>query len=282
MIRIKHIRLIIELAIWSAYIKGEQPVSVLLTAPVEAGKTEILMLFSENQGVVLLTDATAFGIIRDYGDVIASKQVRHLIFPDLVKPLSRGKETVHGFIAFLNSMVEEGLLRVSTYASTVAPPDQSNDIGPPPKPVKCGVIAALAKKVLKDGRHQWSQMGFMSRMIPVSYKYATDTQLIIRRSISKRKYTTDKKVELELPDDDIEVTLEKKQARELETLTSNLVGIFKTSVNAERIYGFRLQKHLQRLAMANALRKGRDTVTDKDVELIYRLSRYINLEYYPL
>ncbi|MFC2123061.1 hypothetical protein ACFLRP_05190 [Bacteroidota bacterium] len=282
MIRVKLIRRIIELAIWSAYIKGEQPVSVLLTAPVEAGKTEILMLFSENQGVVLLTDATAFGIIRDYGDVITNKQVRHLIFPDLIKPLSRGKETVHGFIAFLNSIVEEGLLRVSTYATTVAPPEQSSDIGTPPKPVKCGIIAALAKEVLKDGRHQWSQMGFMSRMIPVSYRYATDTQIIIRRSISKRKYIADKKVELQLPDNDIEVTLERKQAKELEALAADLVAIFKTSVNAERIYGFRLQKQLQRLAMANALRKGRDTVTNKDVELIYKLSNIINLDYYPL
>ena len=186
MIKVKHIRLIIELAIWSAYIKGEQPVSVLLAAPVEAGKTEILLLFSESQGVAVLTDATAYGIIRDYGKLIADKTVRHIIFPDLIKALSRGKETVHGFIALLNSLVEEGVLRVSTYASTVAPPEYSANTIVPPKPVKCGIIAALPRKVLEDGRHQWSRMGFMSRMIPVSYRYAVDTQLRIHRSISKR------------------------------------------------------------------------------------------------
>lgn len=282
MISVKRIRLVIELAIWSAYIKGEQPASVLLTAPVEAGKTEIVMLFSNNRGIVILTDATAFGIMRDYGDSITSKAIRHIVFPDLIKPLSRGKETVHGFIALLNSLVEEGVFRVSTYANTVVPAEQSSGDGISLIPIKCGVIAALPKEVLLDGRHQWSRMGFMSRMIPISYEYATDTQLKIHKAIAKRRYIADEKVRLNLPDDDVEIALEKKQARELETLTTNLVGKFKTSINAERIYGFRLQKQLQRLAMANALRKGRETVTDKDVALIYKLSRHINLEYYPL
>lgn len=50
----------------------------------------------------------------------------------------------------------------------------------------------------------------------------------------------------------------------------------------EKIYGFRLQKHLQRLAMASALKNGRDIVTQSDVDYIRSLSGCINLEYYPL
>jgi DNA replication initiation complex subunit (GINS family) len=56
------------------------------------------------------------------------------------------------------------------------------------------------------------------------------------------------------------------------TLTTALVSI-------EKIYGFRLQKQIQRLAMASALKNGRERVTPEDVELIQELSNYINLNY---
>ena len=50
MIHIEKIIHILELALFSAYIKGEQPVSVLVTAPVEAGKTELVLKFAKNEG----------------------------------------------------------------------------------------------------------------------------------------------------------------------------------------------------------------------------------------
>jgi hypothetical protein len=43
-----------------------------------------------------------------------------------------------------------------------------------------------------------------------------------------------------------------------------------------------LHKHLQRLAMANALKEKRDKVQDRDAELLRELSVCLNLDYYPL
>jgi len=50
----------------------------------------------------------------------------------------------------------------------------------------------------------------------------------------------------------------------------------------EKVYGFRLQKHLQKLAMASALRDKRHVVEQKDVDAIKDLASCINLEYYPI
>jgi hypothetical protein len=266
---------LLELVLYSAYIKGEPPVSVLLTALPEAGKTELVMRFAENKGCVVLSDCTAFGIMRDYGKKIKDGDIRHLIIPDLVKPLSRGKDTVHGLISFFNSLIEEGVLGISTYAETIIPKDSQTD------KVKCGLIGTLARGILEDGRHQWGKMGFMSRLVPISYDYSTSTIMQIHSAIAKQEYHENTPIIVKLPDSDVEIILESQEADELVKLTTALVGLGQSgsSSNPEKVYGFRLQKQLQRLAMANALKNCRDRVVAEDVEQIIDLSAYINLNY---
>jgi hypothetical protein len=257
---------LLELVLLSSYIKGEQPVSVLISALPEAGKTELVMKFAQNKGCVTLSDCTAYGIMRDYKEKIIKREIRHLIIPDLVKPLSRGKDTVHSLIAFFNSMVEEGVMGQSTYAETIIP-----DAGKP-IPIKCGLIATLARGILEDGRHHWSNMGFMSRMLPISYDYSTNTIMRIRKAISEKEYLDNTPIIVTLPKEDRAIGLESPQSDHLVILTAALVSV-------EKAYGFRLQKQLQRLAMANALKNGREKVTAEDVEMIQELSNYINLNY---
>lgn len=277
MINLESIGKIIELALWSAYIKGEQPVSVLITSQVEAGKTELLLKYADNKGCLVLTDATAYGIMQDYGDKIAKKKIRHIIIPDLIKPMSRGKDTVHGFVAFLNSLIEEGVLSISTYAQTVGVQNNSNQ---KLTPVKCGLITTMAKDVLLDGRHHWTKVGFMSRLVPVSYEYNISTKMSIHESIAARDYHSESKVKVDFPKEDAAVTLPIELAEVLKNLAIGLAGSVK--YNPEKVYGFRLQKNLQRLAMAHALSQGRTTVNESDVAVIKGLSKYLNLDYTQL
>lgn len=265
-----------ELTFYSAYLKGEAPVSALITAPPEAGKTETVMAFADNEGIVILNDCTAFGIMRDYGDAIREKKVRHLVIPDLVRPLARGKDTVHSLVAFLNSLIEEGVLRISTYAENIGV--KPTEEGEAAMPVKCGLVATLAREILEDGRHHWKNMGFMSRLVPISYQYAVPTALSIHQSIAKREYLEQKPIKLNIPKEDATICLEEPQAGKLMELTTyigNKEGLQET-------YGFRLQKHIQRLAMASALKEGREKVEDVDIEKLTAVSGCINLEYYPI
>lgn len=280
MIGVDNILNLLELVIFSGHVKGEQPVSVLLTASVEAGKTELVLKFVQNDGCVALTDATAFGIMRDYGEAIKNGGIRHIIIPDLIKPMSRGKDTVHTLIAFLNSLIEEGVYRVSTYAEKIGAPLQGT-VGVQPIPVNCGLITTLARGILLDGRRYWSQMGFMSRLLPISYDYGANTQLQIQKSIASRQYLSEQPIRLKLPTVDMEVKLQQPEANDLAMLSQGLTAIV-TKNSPERVYGFRLQKHLQRLTMASALKNGRDFVTKNDVDYINSLAGCINLEYYPL
>jgi len=282
MIKVEKITNLLELVVFSAYLKGEQPVSALITAPVESGKTEVVMRFAHNTGCAVLTDATAYGIMRDYGQLITDKKLRHIIIPDLVKQMSRGKDTVHTFIAFLNSLIEEGVYSISTYAEKLGAPTTSLAASVPPPPVKCGLIATLAKNELLDGRHRWSRIGFMSRLLPISYEYSPETEMEIHQSIASREYLHNDPITLNLPSEDIGIKLESKEADELLILTSMIVQIGTDQINPEKVYGFRLQKHIQRLAMASALNHERDRVTQEDIQYVRSLSGCINLRYSPV
>lgn len=282
MIGTENIERLLELVVLSGHIKGEQPVSVLITAPVEAGKTELVMMHADADGCVVLTDVTAYGIMRDYKQSITDGSLKHIIIPDLIKPMSRGKDTVHTLIAFLNALLEEGVVRISTYAKRIGAPNQVGVTGPPLVPVKCGLITTMAQGVLLDGRHHWARMGFMSRLLPISYTYNASTQMAIHKSIANRDYLIEPKTGLAIPTEDVEIRLETPQADDLITLAAGLAGMQTDNKNPEKVYGFRLQKHLQRLAMASALKDGRDIVTQADVDYVRSLAGCINLEYYPI
>jgi hypothetical protein len=279
MIGIDTILGLLELVVLSGHIRGEQPVSALVTAPPEAGKTTMVMKFVTNEGLVVLTDCTAYGIMYDYGELITQGRIKHLVIPDLIRPMSRGKDTVHSLVAFLNALIEEGVVSISTYAEHVGVQNQGNSVQ---LAVRCGLITTMAQGVLLDGRHHWARMGFMSRLLPISYTYNASTQLDIHMAIANRDYLSDTPIRLNLPTEDVEIRLQSPQTDELITLASGLNSIITSTNNPERVYGFRLQKHLQRLAMASALKHGRDIVSQDDVDYLRSLSGCINLEYYPL
>ena len=56
MISVGQILNLLELVVFSGHIVGEQPVSALVTALVEAGKTELVMKFAQNEGCVALSE----------------------------------------------------------------------------------------------------------------------------------------------------------------------------------------------------------------------------------
>ena len=45
------------------------------------------------------------------------------------------------------------------------------------------------------------------------------------------------------------------------------------------LHGFRMLKHLQRLAMASALRDGRDVANSDDLKVVTEIAEYVNLDY---
>ena len=137
---------VVRAVLFSAYIKDEKPLSLLIVAKPESAKTAVLKKYRGNRGIAYLTDCTAYGLTRDILPKIVSGEIKHIMIADLITPLSKSTKTRQAFIAFLNNLIEEGVAKMTTYANVWD------------KEVGCGLIAAITDEALRDGRRDWAKM----------------------------------------------------------------------------------------------------------------------------
>lgn len=253
---------IVELCLASGFVKNERPVNLLISSKPEAGKTMVLELFSQIPKCAYLTDCTAYGILKNLLKDLDSGNLKYIIIPDLLKPLSRKPSTVNDFIAFMNALLEEGVVTIFTYAITI---ERRN--------LKCGLITSLPEGELLDRRRKWVRLGFLSRMLPFTYSFNENLIKLIFQKIQNREYNTYEHIMLKLDEKDIK--LDPNLAKELE-LDARTIGM------AQSLYGFRAMRQLQTLAMASALLNGRDEVIKEDIDYVKSLSRWMNFDFNPL
>jgi hypothetical protein len=72
---------------------------------------------------------------------MASGEIKTLMIPDLLTPLSKSAKTRQTFVAFLNNLIEEGIVKITTYAQIWT------------QDANCNVVTAVTDQALKDGRH---------------------------------------------------------------------------------------------------------------------------------
>lgn len=259
---------IIRLTLLTAYIKNvPKPNSLIIIAKPESGKTEVMKKFEICKNVAYLSDVTAFGIQRDFLGKIESGEVRHIMIPDFLKPLARKESTVNSFITMMDSLIEEGVVAMSTYATSGLMAFK--------KPVKVGLITAITSDEFSDNRHNWKKKGFLSRIIPFSYSYGMNTINKVFESILDLDYMKEQQLKLNVPKQDVAIKLPEKYARSILPSTTMIA-------KAQQTYGFRLQKQFQALLQASALDHGHRVVNRTDVDRVLRLMNWVNFDEKPI
>jgi len=262
LINIDLLKKMIECTILSAYIKNEKPISLLIVAKAESGKSSAMKLYRQNKGIIYMTDCTAYGLTRDVLPKLVSGEVRTLMIADLLTPLSKSYKTRQSFIAFLNNLIEEGVAKITTY-STIWD-----------KEVKANVITSVTDEALADGRHEWAKMGFLSRFIMFSYSYSTSTVIKILDFYSKQGLVLGSET-LELPAEDVEIELSKEIADKLNPIAMKIGEQFK-------LYGIRAKVNLRSLLKALALRNGKSVVSENEFQELLELADYMNFNFNPI
>lgn len=262
MIGVEQLQEIIEAGLHTGKLEGENPVSELIVSYVGAGKTDLTRHYPDVcvDSVLYVTDITAFAIHKKFGNKLRSGKIRHIILPDLLVPLNKQKEQAGHFITFMNGIIEEGIAKVISRES-----DFRVDY-----PVRCGLITTLAREELTKRREKWAAVGFLSRMIPISYQYSTETVTKILESIKKREYRNDRPQPMNLPAETF-VDLPKDIADAIEPIAMRVKD------RSDR-YGYRRLRQLLTLAMGHGLMQGRTSVNWEDVKWIEGISEFINDE----
>jgi len=250
MIKVDDLKDLIRTILFSGYIANEKPLSVMFVGKVGTGKSEILNSFRLNDNIAFFTDVTYMGLIKLLED---QKEVRHIVIPDFLKITMKKKSTTDNITSCFNAMMEEGLDKISMMG-------QSFDF----KGKQAGLITATTKDSFYQYQKRWRAMGFLSRMLIISFDYKNETIEEIFKYIENRDYLKNGKNKKDnLPIRNIEVELPPKLARKLRDKETD----------------FRKQKQFQVLAMSRAIMDNRDKfiVNEKDIQIVNSFKKYLNL-----
>ena len=268
MIALSWLEELIKYSVQSAFIKNERAVNLLVIAPPETAKTELLQKFKEITSCVYITSFTRYGMLRDYQTKLQTRETRTLLVPDLIQLItSTNPNELGAAMTFLSSLIEEGVQNLSTFNLQIKLD----------KPLRANMIACIPKDVILDGRSmkKWLKTGLFSRMIPVSYCYDKAVIAEILEYINNREHVNEKNSSIKIPKEDIEVALNPILARKFNPIVLSISQKVGT-------YGFRLLRQLQTLAMAKAVYEGRDKVIEDDIRRIIELAAWINLDFNPI
>jgi hypothetical protein len=251
-----------KLAIFSSFIKNEKPVSIILLAPPEHAKSEILKKFAFIETVKICTDFNTFQFA-DYATEYQMGLKRTIIIPDFLRIVKRRYSTTSNTLGIINAITEEGWIGKLPLGQIVNTPIFAN------------ILTAITEDEILDKRYKWARMGFLSRFVPLSYKYQEKTKRLIREYIKDRMYKEDKPHDFKTPKEPIDITLPKQIADKIESIVLDIS-------EKNNLLGFRLQRQLQVLAMSNALSNQRNVVTEDDFKVIEMISNFINFRFNPI
>lgn len=276
---------LVELALWSAYIRKARIVSLMIVAEPESGKTELLKKYRRNNGVHGMRRFSAFGVLNDLKEGRISvlfdspKILGHLVVYDFATLYSFKTNTVDSTMAFLDALTEEGLEPESTYAVHFDDIEEYRGL-------TGGVIAAIntqgffTPKSKSRIRANLMKGGFFSRNIIVSYRISESQVRKIFDEIIDEKYHADKDysslIAIRFPKEREQVAIPIHLARELLNVVQDIRQDLEDTLG-QSVKGIRLLKSLKSLAKASALRDGRHEVDSDDIERIQYLSNWMNI-----
>lgn len=277
MINVKDLEHVISLVLASSYLEGVKPLSALLVSDrPESGKTKMITKFRSSDGVVVLSDCTAYALWRDFGTRLAQGEIKHLIIPEFLAPLSRGQQTVESFLSTLQMMMEEGLEEIHTGYLEPIKFDS---------PIIVGVIACMPRDAFEKNKLNWMASGFLSRFKIITYKYSEKTVDAILDNIMNNYSAVEEEIELKFPEKKAKIEIPKDVAKACRALSTELSEELRTK---RALYGFRELKNILTLVASETLldivqnKSCRVQSTMKDFEKIYELSYLFNTEFNSL
>lgn len=272
MINTKDLELAVALTLATAYIEGETPQSLMIVSErPEAGKTLLVNQFKQVDGIAVISDGTAKGILESFKGDLVSGKLKHLIIPEFLAPISRNQNTVSSFLATIQILIEDGFQRIDTGFI-----HQKYD-----SPKRIGVIACLPKPAFMTNKMKWSASGLLSRFLVLSYAYATDTIGSILDSIMERQYLNENDLSIKFVQT-VKVELPLEVAGKCKDLA---LATTEKARRAGSMYGFRQLESVMRLVMAKVVLDraqgiDRDNVaTLEDFEAVEAISYLFNDEF---
>jgi hypothetical protein len=255
MIALDALRDFLTTCLWTGAVAGERPVSVIIVAPVGAGKTSTLETL-QSESTIYLSDITT----RELASALKEKpKARHILLSDLLNLFGHKSHVVKLTCRFLSSLTGESL-------------HSDPFTGERMEPRTMGLISAIPPEdfARRGVQAHLQSGGFGSRFIIARYDYKPSTVQKIHRFIREDRYTLNHKpMKLDIPQDRIPIVIEDALAYEINELAMLL---------KKDALGTRIHHHLRSLVKAEARRAGRSKALRCDMERIAEFCDFVSPE----
>ena len=259
--------LMINLVLQSAFMKAfrspdYKPLSLLLIGIAGTGKSRLIKTIRKLRFVAYLDDATPTYLVKFLEKAKAGKK-RFLVFPDFLNlTTSHGQKTKGTSMAILRSMIEDGVIDLSDYHLEF----QSKF------PVKAGLITATTTGSIQEFMERWKTTGFLSRLIPFSFKHSTATQNRIISNLENKREDTLRKHEY--------IINKCPQPVKTSPILLHQLSVYGEALGKNtRAMPYRADIQLHTLAEALAIIEGCNELTQKHVDKIVSLLHYVNYDF---
>jgi len=244
---------LVQTTILTGRVLDGKPVSLLLIAAPESGKTSIV-LQQPCEAAVVMNDVTGRGL-----QVLCQMkgELSHFILTDLTTVGAHKSNVARYTMSQMTAITEEGLK-----ATAVGGQIETYQHG-------CrGIIACLTQTMARDKRAWWHRIGLASRMLPFCYEYGTPLVIKIKGCID-RDVKSRELGSFIIPKEPVAVKFGVREVASVRHLADEMAGELKE-------IGIRRLKQFRALARAHALLRHTRKVGPNDVAFIERIQPYIS------
>jgi len=271
----RHLRIVL----FSGFVKDERPVSTLILAHPERGKTTEVMKLTAT-GAIVFNDLTSYGLAEEIVKMSETERelFHHIVIPDLERIGARSRTVRKELMATLQITMQEGLTHVHTHFTKLS-------CNPP---IRLGVIMCTTPDDLGDARSVFRRLSFLSRLIPFTYDYSNEKKARILDYVAEEEHLEKESFPIEVRSK-CSVLLPasmKKQLRFYAKMMSRKIEDFskgehpRSGENKQtpKLIGIRALEELICYLKAIALSNGRQVVTHEDFLEFEELFDHFNFD----
>lgn len=254
----------VKTLLFTGRVKDAQPVSGLLIALPECGKTTTVtrsLIEGKCKSAIALTDVTGRGLM----DLCKQHpEVTHFILNDLVTVMSHRESVNRYTLSVINAMTEEGIGAVAWPGKL-----EIHSHG------RRAIIACSTPGMIKDKRAWWNRHGLASRMVPFYFDHSDPLTIRIKDAIDADEKQKGRKltISLHIPEKPVAVTIPQSIGIQVRKISDN------RAAKLGDPKGYRRLKQFRALVKAHALARGersRAVVREADIEWLREVDRFIS------
>ncbi len=247
----------------SGKLAERRPLSLFLIAPFATGKSTTLGRFKQTPQVLSVNELTRWALMDDIKTSMDKGYIpTHLIIDDWTVMTQQAKDVVSTLKGALSKLTEEGITRSKSKYYTLDANHYSEELRPWGS-IKIGTILGMTKEAYRNGQVANGASGFTSRFVVASYQLNPIILAIIGKDVVENRPIP----QISIPSFSFrtEVTCDT-------TKIAEKVAVLRNATNFRQLVNGTI------FIKSIALKNGRTSVIDADIDEMNYLSKWMNTD----